>query len=324
MATMTEYGRGAERLLDFLAGEFDRNGASRTRPDDVQLYYKMPAVLAYGGRRELALRTLEQFERRFLHGSRFVLENDPVAAPWAAYLAGWFAWGAGALGRFDLARRVMVAVLSRQDAAHGGFSHQDAKGTVFDTERSSAAAMGCVWAMYPDNAKAAARFLDHALAGQPKAGCFFAYFDSGGRAIPVLDDRNAYFALDDPHARPALFATTLAALIWLGRASDDAAYFGLADRYMRLILSHRNDAAKMPLATKTAWAALMLNRHLPDGALTAFARRSGDDLLARQQPDGSIDFDDVPDVPKPIDKVWHIGWGCDVALTLLALEQATA
>jgi hypothetical protein len=31
-----------------------------------------------------------------------------------------------------------------------------------------------------------------------------------------------------------------------------------------------------------------------------------------------------PDVAKPIDKLWLIGWGCDCALTLMAVADGTA
>src|SRR5947209_1110246 len=107
MATAEQYASAASRLLDFLAAELDEQGASRSHPDDVQFYYKMPATLAYGGRRTLALRSLEQFINRFFRGEQFVLDNDPIARPWTAYLAGWAAWGAGSLGQFDVARRIM-------------------------------------------------------------------------------------------------------------------------------------------------------------------------------------------------------------------------
>ncbi len=218
----------------------------------------------------------------------------------------------------------MTAVSSRQDASIGGFTHQSGQNVLIDTERSSAAAMGCIWAMYLDKASQVARFLAYALDHQPKPGCFFTYFDTDGRAFPDLNDRNAYFALDDAHARPAVFACSIASLVWLGRATGETRYFDLAHRYMRWVFSHTQDAALMPLATKTGWAALMLRCHVADDALTAFAQRSGDDLVARVQADGSIDFNGVPDVPKPIDKVWLIGWSSDVALTLLALADGTA
>lgn len=138
------------------------------------------------------------------------------------------------------------------------------------------------------------------------------------------ENRMAYFSIEDQHAFPAMFSTTVASLVWLGRATGDSAHFDTAHQFMKLVLSSRHDPAKMPLATKLGWAALMLSRHIKDDALVDFARRNGDDLLRRQNDDGSINFDDAPDIDKPIAKVWHIGWGCYAALTLLALGDGVS
>lgn len=100
-----------------------------------------------------------------------------------------------------------------------------------------------------------------------------------------------------------------------------------SDGLARLILSHPDDPACMALATKDGWAAMMLSRHATDEALPACAQRCGEEPFARQKL-RLIEFGDVPDMPKAIDMVWQIGWGCDGgcdgALTLLALGRATA
>lgn len=316
-----EAAKGAERLLDYLAAEFDATGESLSAPNDVQFYYKMPAIFAYGGRRRLALATLARFEDKFLEGERFLLDEDPVARPWAAYLAGWLAWGAGALGRFDIAARVMTSVGDRQSADHGGYRHETDSGLVVDTERTSSAAMGCVWAGQLAAAERAAGFMAHALEAQPEEGTFYAYFDDSGEAIVERGDRNAYFAADDADARPALFATTISALVWAGRAAGNDRWFDVARGYMDLVLGHQHDAARLPLATKMGWVALMLDTHRPARDLVAFANRNAEAILERQLPDGSIGFDEVVDVPKPVAKVWLVGWGCDAALTLMAVAN---
>jgi hypothetical protein len=52
--------------------------------------------------------------------------------------------------------------------------------------------------------------------------------------------------------------------------------------------------------------------HQKDASLTGLATRCAANLIERQKQDGSIDFDRLPDVPKPIDKVWLIGWAAIV------------
>lgn len=317
------YRDAAERLLTWLADCFDADGVARLAPDNVQYYYKMPAVFARGGRWALAHRTLTQFERRFLANGRLVLDDDPVARPWSAYIGGWLAWGAGLLGRFDVARAVVQANADRQDAATGGFWHEEGGVRVFDSERSSAATMGCLWAGDTNHAREAGRFLGDLLRRQDKARVFYAYADRQGRPIPNHADRNAYFALDDAHARPALFATTIACLVLLYRQTGETRHLEAAAAYMRVVLDHAGDVAALPLATKTGWAASMLHQHRPEPALLDFTRRNADAIVERQKSDGSISFDAVVDIPKPIDTVWLVGWGADCALTLLtAADQA--
>jgi hypothetical protein len=316
----------AARLLSYLAAEFGADGASRTAPDNVQFYYKLPAIFAYGGRRELAYRTLEQFTRRFIKQGALDLSADAVAQPWTPYLGGWAAWGAGALGRFDIAREIMKTVVTFHHPATGGyrFALQDGR-HLLDVERTGAALMGCIWAGDLAEARAAAQFLRLALDRQPAPSEeFHAYLDFKLQVAPDRSDRNAFFSLSDPFARPALFATGIAGLVWLGRTTGDEDPMGLAQAYMQLVLAHRSDPAHLLLATKLGWSSMMLYTHRDDPELLNLARRSAENLIERQKPDGSIDFDALPDVPKPIEKVWHVGWGCDCALTLMAVADSAA
>jgi hypothetical protein len=320
----SSYRDAAERLLGWLALGFTSDGMAREAADNVQYYYKMPAVFARGGRHDLAHRTLDQFERRFLAGDRLALDDDPVARPWSAYIGGWLGWGAGVLGRFDVARSVARATAGRQDAVVGGFWHEEQGARVFDSERSSAATMGCIWAGDTSRARQAGRFLTELLQRQSDPRVFYAYADRQGQPVPSRSDRNVYFSLDDPHARPALFATTIACLVWLYRQTGEAGVLDAAKAYMNVVLGHAADAARLPLATKTGWAAAMLYQHIKDPVLNDFTRRNADAIVARQKPDGSISFEEVIDVPKPVDGVWLVGWGCDCALTLLAAADGVA
>ncbi|MCP9627484.1 hypothetical protein NML43_10325 [Rhodopseudomonas palustris] len=318
--------QAADRLLGYLESEFEHNGSSRSAPGNVQFYYKMPAVFALGGRRALAHRTLTQLTSRFMPNGVFDLSADPVAHPWTPYLGGWAAWGAAALGRFDIARQIMRSVIAFRDPGTGGYGFSGPQGkTLLDLERSGAALMGAVWSGDLVEAHSAADFLRRALAHQPELDkAFYAYLDAHGHVVPDASDRNAYFDLTDPFARPAMFATGIAGLVWLARASADPAILDLAENYLRFVMAYHGDVAALPLSTKLGWSALMLHAHRPDPRLSDLAQRSADDLVERQKPDGSIDFDALPDVPKPIEKVWLVGWDCDCALTLMAVADDAA
>lgn len=314
------------RAVDFLASQYDSaTGSAIAGPENVQLYYKMPAFFAYAGRGELARRTLEQLRARFLRHGRLDLSADPIANPWSAYIAGWIAWGAGLLGCFEVGRLVMESVRERQGAELGGWFHEAPVGRLQDTERSGAALMGCIWAGDIEGSRRTADFLEYALDHQPSPGKeFHTYFDADGRCVPDTSDRNAYFSISDPSARPAVFACAIAGLVWLGRATGDSRFFDLARRYTGIVLAHEADPARLPLATKFGWAALMLAEHDSNLALVEIAKRSGSDLVARVRHDGSVDFDTVPNVPKPLDPAWTVGWGVDAALTLIAVGEGGA
>jgi hypothetical protein len=316
----------ANKLLGYLASEYDAEGASRTAPNNIQYYYKLPAIFAYGGRRELAYRTLEQFVVRFMKNQELDLSSDPVAYPWTPYLGGWAAWGAGALGHFDIARHIMGSVVSFRDPKTGGYQFVSSAGKqLLDVERTGAALMGAVWSQNLSEARSAARFLRLALEHQPAPDReFHAYMDLSAKVAPDKSDRNAYYSVTDPFARPALFATGISGLVWLGRAINEDEPIALARAFIRVVLAHHADPARLLLATKLGWSALMLSAQRNDSEFNSLAIRCAAYLIERQNEDGSINFDDVPDVSKPIDKLWLIGWGCDCALTLMAVADGTA
>jgi len=323
MATEKDFREGAEKLLVYLAGDFDDNGVSRSAPDNVQFYYKLPAILAYGGRRALALKTLHQFETRFVRDGRMILDSD--AASWLPYIAGWASWGAAMLGRFDRARDILATALDDQDPQWGGFWAETEKGRVLDVQRSSGAAMACCWSHESfEKGLLTAKFLIHALDSQPDDEIFYSYFDKDAKAVVADENRMAHFGRNDQHAFPAMFGATVACLVWMGRATGDAQLFEAAHRYLKIVLSNRHDPATMPLATKFGWSALLLSPHIDAPELADFARRVGTDLLERQQPDGSIAFDTIPGFQPPLDKVWLVGWGCDSLLTLAGLGNGEA
>jgi hypothetical protein len=93
MSIRSESRVAADKLLDYLTSEYDANGISRTAPDNIQFYYKLPAIFAYGGRRELAYRTLEQFVGRFMKNRRLTspqtLRPTPGLHTSAGGHAGW-------------------------------------------------------------------------------------------------------------------------------------------------------------------------------------------------------------------------------------------
>src|SRR5262245_934687 len=137
MSEQAKYRAAADRLVNYLASDLAPDGSSQAAPDDIQFYYKLPAVLTMAGRRGAAARALNQFASRFVEPG--AIRTDAASASWEAYLAGWAAWGAGLLGRFDLARTIMSAVAHLQDAG-GGFTHRAGNRPLVDVERTSGAA----------------------------------------------------------------------------------------------------------------------------------------------------------------------------------------
>jgi hypothetical protein len=88
--------------------------------------------------------------------------------------------------------------------------------------------------------------------------------------------------------------------------------------------THHVDPGRLLLATKLGWSALMLRAQGNQPELDFLAIQCASSLIERQSQDGSINFDQVPDISKPIDKLWLIGWGCDCALTLMAVADRIA
>ena len=322
--TANEFRQAADQALDFLAAHVDGDGRSRIDPNDPGLHFKLPYVFAYGDRRELALKVLDHIERNLLadDGS---FQDDRFNGPASAFLyqAGWLAWSSAALGRFDLARRVARRAIQEQDPNLGGFWNETHQGREQGVLNSSSAAAGCAAAGELEAAELAAAFMARLLELQPEADRRFHFgLDAEGAVITDADaemGRN-YFDLDGP-CRPAMFATAIAGLTWVGRQTDDARYFDMARAYANVILSHRGQPWDSPFASKTGWAALQLNVNQPDPALTDYAVSVGWRFLELQQPDGSVDLTVWPGMEGGAPLPLRLANLCDWSLTSLALAN---
>lgn len=307
----------ANQLRGFLAAEFDESGASLSQPDGIQFYYKMPATFASTGRIDLANSTLNQLMTRFFQAGSLNTRGDESASSWAPYLSGWIAWGSALLGRFDHGRTVLRSIVGLQ-SANGGFRTGAPQDSPTDIQRTGAALMGLVWNFEITLAKQAASFLRGAIEGQAGRTQFCALVGADGQAIADPNDRNTYFEVGDEFARPAMFATPIAGLIWLFRLTGELEHLRTASAYMQLVLRHKA-AGTLPLATKIGWAALLLHEHKPDPRLVHLALDAASDQAQRQQQDGSISFAAMEGEPVQLDKVWLVGWGCDCLLTLATM-----
>ena len=227
----SDFRQAAERALDFLAAHVDANGRSRIDPSDPGLHFKLPYVFAYGDRRQLALRVLGHIEHNLLADDG-AFQDDRFNGPASAFLyqAGWLAWSSAALGRFDLARRVARRAMQEQDPNLGGFWNETDQGREQGVLNSSSAAAGCAAAGEVEAAEGAAAYMARLLELQPEPDRRF-HFGLNAQGAVITDSdaetgRN-YFDLNGP-CRPAMFATAIAGLTWLGRQTDEARYFDLA------------------------------------------------------------------------------------------------
>ncbi len=319
-----EYRQAADRALDFLAAHVDDDGRSRINPNDPGLHFKLPYVFAYGDRRRLALRVLDHIERNLLADDGSFKDNQ-FNGPASAFLyqAGWLAWSSAALGRFDLARRIARRAIQEQDPNLGGFWNETHQGREQGVLNSSSAAAGCAAAGELKAAELAAGFMDRLIDLQPEPDRRFHFgFYADGEVITDSDaepGRN-YFDLNGP-CRPAMFATAIAGLTWLGRQTDDVRHFDLARTYANVILSHRGQPWTSPFASKTGWAILQLNVNRPDPALTAYAESVGQRFLQLQQEDGSVDLTVWPGMEGGAPLPLRLGNLCDWTLTALALAN---
>jgi hypothetical protein len=321
-----DFRAAAERCLDYLAAAFEERGHHRQEPANPAVHYKLPYVFLYGGRRPLALRVLEHIERDLLAADGSF--QDPAAnGPASSYLyqSGWLAWGSEALGRFDLARRFARRARLEQDGRWGGFWNENAAGRVQWLLNSSSAGAGCAAAGKIAAAGECARFMRRLLDRQPEPDRgFHLNLDPDGEVItdaagePTL----SFYDYAGP-VRPALFATAIAGLVWLGRQTGDADHFDTARDYATVMLDARQ-ARRSPFASKSGWAALQLHAHRPDEDLLKYAQAVGRTLLDRQLADGSIDLTDWPGLEGGAGAPATESSVCDWTLTAVALANGAA
>lgn len=316
--------RAASRALDYLSSQFDRHGRSRSNPADPALHYKLPYVLAYGGRRDQALHVLGHLENDLLSSSG-CYRDDAFNGPASAYLyqAGWLMWGSVALERFDLARRLARAVIDEQDARWGGFWSDTPIGRVQWLLYSSSAMSGCAVAGEIEGAAAVAQYLRRLMDVQPRPrDVFYCSMNADGEAVVSKHDLHV-FQLHGPCA-PSMFATVIVGLVWLGRQTGDPSHYELARRYAHLFLANDHEPHRQPFASKSGWACLQLHRHVPDDELLRYANGIGARLIEIQLPDGSVDLSQVPGFERGVPYYNLLSVTCDWTLSAIALANGTA
>ena len=315
----------ADKAMDYLASNLDSEGRHQRAPNDAAPHYKLPYLFAYGGRRETALRVFQHLEKNLINADGTF--RDPAAnLPSSRYLywASWMAWGATALGRFDVARQFMRKVTKVQDAKLGGLWQEMPFGRAFGVLDTSAVTSGCAAAGEVEAAVLGSKFLAHVLDAQQDPTRLYYYAGGDGKAITVdTPDPTMMFYDTTGMVRPAMLATVLAGLVWTGRRTGDSTHFATARRYADIMLA-APEPVKNAFASKTGWAALQLYTHRPDADLLAFAQGLGQDMLRRQLPNGSVDLRDWPGLeggPPPAATEWvTVDW----TLTALALANGAA
>ena len=322
--TANEFRQAADRALDFVAAHVDENGRSRIDPNDPGLHFKLPYVFACGDRRQPALRALNHIEHNLLaadgsyRDERF---NGPASA--FLYQSGWLAWSSAALGRFDLARRVARRAMQEQDSKLGGFWNETGLGREQGLLNSSSAAAGCAAAGELDAAELATGYMARVFQVQPERERRFHFALNAGGDLITESDAVAgqdHFDLQGP-CRPAMFATAIAGLTWVGRQTGNGNHFDLARAFVGVILSHHGQPWNSPFASKTGWAALQLNVNQPDPALSDYAEAVGRRFLELQQPDGSVDLTVWPGFENGAPLPLRLSNLCDWTLTALALAN---
>ena len=323
----TTYRAAANQALDFIAAHVDQEGRSTIAPNDPALHFKLPYVFTYGDRRDIALRVLGHLEHDLLSNEGDFIDNT-FNGPKSAFLyqAGWLAWGSAALGRFDLARLIAQRTMHEQDIQLGGFWNETELGRVQWLLNSSSAAAGCAAAGELPAAKSAAQQMVLLFERQPtpEQGFYFSMKGDGQVIAELGDEPNRnFFDLDGP-CRPAMFATAIAGLTWLGRQTGTEEYFDLARAYAGVILSHRARPARSHFASKTGWAMLQLAANRPETGLTMYAQSVGQRFLELQLPDGSVNLTAWPGLetggPLPL----RLANLCDWSLTAVALANGAA
>lgn len=326
-APATTFRAAADRALDFIAAHIDLEGRSTVAPNDPALHFKLPYVFSYGDRRDIALRVLEHLEHDLL-SKRGAFIDNAFNGPKSSFLyqAGWLAWSSAALGRFDLARLIAQRMMQEQDQQLGGFWNETELGHVQWLLNSSSALAGCAAAGELPAAKSAARQMALLFERQPapEQGFYFSMTGDGQVLAELGDEPNRnFFDLDGP-CRPAMFATAIAGLTWLGRQTRTEEYFDLARAYAGVILSHRARPEHSHFASKTGWAILQLAANRPEPTLITYAQAVGQRFLELQLPDGSVNLTDWPGLetggPLPL----RLANLCDWSLTAVALANEAA
>jgi len=231
---------------------------------------------------------------------------------------GWLTLGAVTVGRFDVAQLVAQRLVERLDPQCGAYVLPDEELGEYagDLANSGGAGMGLVPGGKLDAARRLAqRFASH-IVNQPEPRRLYSRFRRDGSIIAAARAYDPY-DLDLDQQGPAGLAPLVLMLVWLGRATRDRRYFGIANEYVEFMYSSKFDPANFARSSKFGWAMVELYQDTGDRRLLERAVRMGEVLVSWQSADGMWD-------PRP---VWpgsdtvreRINYSEDCGMTVLSL-----
>ncbi len=316
---MNEFQTAVAKTRSWLNRHFDGNGVSVIDPNDARYYMKTPYLLNTVGLREKGARVAKQVLDHFVAPDGELILPGQIGN--RLYFMGWLALGASMVERFDLAEIMGDRLAQFQDPGSGGMvlHDEDAGEEVADVLISGGVGMGLVAAGKIDNARLMADRFVALLDSQPEQDRFYNRFRRDGSVVAKVsgDEWEKMYDLRADEQRPAILATVVNTLVWVGRVTREPGYFDAARRYVDFVYSHRLDPAQFGRATKFGWSMLNLYEETGDEDLLGHARHLGEVLLAHQAEDGLW-------YPRPGDNSdapsWYrLSYSSDCTMTVAAL-----
>lgn len=242
--------RGAEWLLGLMEADGSLRGAKA-----LDAYYKAPCALLFSGHRGEAARVLEYVAGRFLREGG---DLDGTGVGWydrfRTYPHSWLTWGAAELGRMDVARALAAFLMSRRNAASGGFL-ADAEGTE-EIMTTSMAGLACLKAGEVDAARGAARWLRETMAMQPDLRRGLVHVRKPGVGL-TEGDGSVWYVVNSAELRQWYFQYGISAalLAALAKETGERECVELAGEYLHASAHCREDRYRTPQSGKIGWGA---------------------------------------------------------------------
>ncbi|MGK7873489.1 MAG: hypothetical protein AB4426_09295 [Xenococcaceae cyanobacterium] len=307
--TIKKFEQSAERALNWLNLQLEKDGSYGSGINDLASYYKSPYLFYLFGKVEEANRILTYLKKNFMQeNSDFTMpggiksENAAFEEYWA-YINAWIALAAQKMGRFDVAYPAYQYLKLFYHPEQGGFkTNKPDRETdnVVDVLTTAHLGLTALYFGELDKARTAGNLLQRFVSLQPNIQLeFYLRINDEGKLITEFPGDSAIFftvSATQPNQAYFMIGYPIAFLGKLYQATGEDNYLNTAKSYLDFALTCHDSIRTFYFSHKVAWGAAIVANLTKELRYENLSTSIADYLLSIQESEGVWLKDEPPQI----------------------------